>query len=74
MLIGSEPIHWTEGRAFVFDDTCPHEAFNHTDEALIILRMQFERPLLQPGKQIARCFLSGIHRFATPPPAELMIV
>lgn len=63
MLVGPEMVRWSEGRALIFDDIWPHEASNHSESVLILLQMQFERPLLQPGKQIARWFLRGLRRF-----------
>lgn len=36
---------WREGRCLVFDDTHEHEAWNDTDEARVVLFIDFARPL-----------------------------
>jgi aspartyl/asparaginyl beta-hydroxylase (cupin superfamily) len=48
---------WKEGECLVFDDTYYHEVWNDTDEDRVILLVQFERPLRQPGKALAAGFL-----------------
>ena len=53
---------WYEGKCFVFDDTYYHEVWNDTDEDRVILLIQFERPLRQPGKAIADGFMWLIRR------------
>ncbi|MCF8710219.1 aspartyl/asparaginyl beta-hydroxylase domain-containing protein [Rhizorhapis sp. SPR117] len=64
MELDRRTVRWRDGATLVFDDTWPHEVWNDTDEARIILLIQFERPLRQPGRAIARTFLSAIRRSA----------
>ena len=54
--------HWHEGHCFIFDDTYYHEVWNKTDEDRVILLIQFERPLRQPGKAVADSFMWLIRR------------
>ncbi len=60
MTIADETVGWREGEMLVFDDTWPHKVWNDTDEPRIVLLVQFERPLRQPGRAIARAFLKAI--------------
>jgi ornithine lipid ester-linked acyl 2-hydroxylase len=62
MNVGPETVEWAEGETLVFDDTWQHEVWNDTPATRIVLLVQFERPLRQPGKAIARAFLAGIRR------------
>lgn len=64
MEVGARTVGWSEGEALVFDDTHPHEVWNDTDGTRIVLLVQFERPLRQPGRMVARAFLGGIRRSA----------
>ena len=57
MLVGDRFVRWTEGETLVFDDTHTHEVWNDTDRTRIVLLIQFERPLRQPGRMIAWLFL-----------------
>lgn len=62
MSLGDENYHWHEGECFIFDDTYYHEVWNETDEDRVILLIHFERPLRQPGKAVAECFMWIIRR------------
>ncbi|HLZ79367.1 MAG TPA: aspartyl/asparaginyl beta-hydroxylase domain-containing protein [Sphingomonas sp.] len=64
MEVGGETLGWAEGEALLFDDTWPHEVWNDTDSVRIVLLVQFERPLRQPGRLVAGSFLGGIRRSA----------
>ena len=64
MTVGDETVGWAEGETLVFDDTWPHEVWNDTGGVRIVLLVQFERPLRQPGRLVAGAFLSGIRRSA----------
>ncbi|WP_206240044.1 aspartyl/asparaginyl beta-hydroxylase domain-containing protein [Novosphingobium terrae] len=64
MNLNGEDQHWREGETLFFDDTYPHEVWNETGGTRIVLLIQFERPLRQPGRAIARAFLDGIKRSA----------
>lgn len=62
MNVADETVRWREGETLVFDDTYPHEVWNDTAGTRIVLLVQFERPLRQPGRALARAFLGGIRR------------
>jgi beta-hydroxylase len=64
MNVGPDTVGWAEGETLVFDDTYEHEVWNDTDNTRIVLLVQFERPLRQPGRLIADLFLGGIRRSA----------
>jgi ornithine lipid ester-linked acyl 2-hydroxylase len=64
MRVGPQTVGWAEGETLLFDDTWPHEVWNETDGTRIVLLVQFERPLSQPGKAVAHAFLGGIRRSA----------
>ena len=62
MRVGTEMVGWAEGETLVFDDTYRHEVWNDTPATRIVLLVQFERPLAQPGRAVARAFLGGVRR------------
>ncbi|MBS47110.1 MAG: aspartyl/asparaginyl beta-hydroxylase domain-containing protein [Sphingobium sp.] len=64
MTVGTQTLGWREGETLVFDDTWHHEVWNGTNGTRIVLLVQFERPLAQPGRAIAQAFLAGIRRSA----------
>ncbi|RZM26456.1 MAG: aspartyl/asparaginyl beta-hydroxylase domain-containing protein, partial [Sphingomonas sp.] len=64
MRVHDRVVRWAEGETLVFDDTYPHEVWNDTDETRVVLLVQFERPLRNPGKWIADLFLGIVRRSA----------
>jgi tetratricopeptide (TPR) repeat protein len=42
--VGSETREWVRGKAWVFDDTIEHEAWNDSNETRVILLFEIERP------------------------------
>ncbi len=60
--VDDKDYQWHEGHCFIFDDTYYHEVWNETDEDRVILLIQFERPLRQPGKAVADSFMWVIRR------------
>jgi beta-hydroxylase len=62
MQVGDRVVGWAEGETLVFDDTYPHEVWNGASGTRIVLLVQFERPLRQPGRIIARAFLGAVRR------------
>ena len=44
--VGNEKRQWKEGKAWVFDDTINHEAWNDSDELRVILMIDIWNPLL----------------------------
>jgi len=47
--IGSEPRHWQEGSALIFDDAYEHEAWNATGHPREVLFVDFAKPLRFPA-------------------------
>ena len=64
MRVDDRTVRWAEGETLVFDDTYDHEVWNDTDGTRVVLLVQFERPLRQPGKWIADTFLGIVRRSA----------
>ncbi len=62
MTVDDQDLRWREGETLFFDDTYPHDVRNDTTELRIVLLVQFERPLRQPGRALAKAFLGGIRR------------
>ena len=64
MRVDRRIVRWSEGETLVFDDTYDHEVWNETQGTRVVLLLQFERPLRNPGKWIADLFLSVVRRSA----------
>ncbi|SEI94917.1 beta-hydroxylase [Sphingomonas sp. OV641] len=64
MRVDRRVVRWSEGETLVFDDTYDHEVWNETDGTRVVLLIQFERPLRNPGKWIADMFLGIVRRSA----------
>lgn len=52
MRIGTQGWTWQEGKALVFDDTAQHEAWNHTDDARVLLFVDILRPMRFPANLV----------------------
>jgi aspartate beta-hydroxylase len=50
--VGGETREWVEGRAFAFDDTIEHEAWNNSDQPRIILILDVWNPHLTTDEQL----------------------
>lgn len=64
MRVGDRMVRWAEGETLVFDDTYDHEVWNDTANTRVVLLIQFERPLRNPGRAIAEFFLGFVKRSA----------
>ena len=64
MRVGDRIVRWAEGETLVFDDTYSHEVWNDTEGTRVVLLIQFERPLRNPGKWFADLFLGVVRRSA----------
>ncbi|MBW4331277.1 aspartyl/asparaginyl beta-hydroxylase domain-containing protein [Stakelama sp. CBK3Z-3] len=64
MRIGDRVLRWAEGETLIFDDTYDHEVWNDTSGTRVVLLIQFERPLRQPGRWIADTFLKIVRSSA----------
>lgn len=62
MRVHDRIVRWSEGQTLVFDDTYQHEVWNDTEGTRVVLLIQFERPLRNPGKWIADTFLRIVRR------------
>ncbi len=60
LWVNGKILNWAEGKSFVFDDTYPHDVRNDTNEERVVLLLQVERPLRQPGRALAKTFLAAI--------------
>jgi len=49
--VGNETRRWVEGRAWAFDDTMEHEAWNRTTATRVILLFEVWRPELTPRER-----------------------
>jgi aspartyl/asparaginyl beta-hydroxylase (cupin superfamily) len=64
MRVDDRIVRWAEGETLIFDDTYQHEVWNDTTGTRVVLLVQFERPLRNPGKWIADRFLRVVRRSA----------
>jgi aspartyl/asparaginyl beta-hydroxylase (cupin superfamily) len=67
--VGSETREWIPGRAWVFDDTIEHEAWNRSDAPRAILIFDIWNPLLTaPERDVVRAAteLVGTYYASTP--------
>lgn len=66
MRVHDRIVRWAEGETLVFDDTYRHAVWNDTSGTRVVLLLQFERPLRNPGKWIADLVLGAVRRSAVP--------
>jgi beta-hydroxylase len=48
LRVGTETVHWHEGKSVIFDDTFEHEVWNDSDGIRVVLFVDFARPLPAP--------------------------
>ncbi|MEO1693053.1 MAG: aspartyl/asparaginyl beta-hydroxylase domain-containing protein [Cyanobacteria bacterium J06631_6] len=58
--VDREIRHWEEGKAIVFDDSYPHEAWNKTDEIRVVLFLDIVRPMSFPGSVVNHLLINLI--------------
>lgn len=62
--VGSQTRIWQKGKAWVFDDTINHEAWNNSDQPRIILIFDIWNPLLTTvERDLVRAFTVGLGRY-----------
>jgi aspartyl/asparaginyl beta-hydroxylase (cupin superfamily) len=62
--VGSQTHPWSKGRAWVFDDTIEHEAWNDSDQVRIILIFDVWNPLLSAAERdLVSALTVGIGRY-----------
>lgn len=59
MRVGSDIVHWEEGRALIFDDAYEHEVWNDTDRLRVVLFVDFAKPLRFPANVLNRLLLAA---------------
>ncbi len=59
MRVGSDIVHWEEGKALIFDDAYEHEVWNDTDQLRVVLFVDFARPLGFPANLVNRLLLAA---------------
>jgi aspartate beta-hydroxylase len=57
--VGNEVRQWVPGKAWVFDDTIEHEAWNDSDELRVVLIFDIWNPLLSP---VERAMVSAMSK------------
>ena len=62
MDVDGHEVVWRVGEAAVLDDTYPHEVWNETDETRVLLLIQFQRPMRQPGRLLAAVVIWVVRR------------
>jgi aspartate beta-hydroxylase len=62
--VGSQVRAWQKGKAWVFDDTIDHEAWNESDQIRIVLIFDIWNPLLTAAERdLVRGFTMGLGRY-----------
>jgi aspartyl/asparaginyl beta-hydroxylase (cupin superfamily) len=62
--VGSEVRKWEKGKAWVFDDTLDHEAWNDSDQTRIILIFDIWNPLLTTAeRELVRALTIGVGHY-----------
>jgi tetratricopeptide (TPR) repeat protein len=62
--VGNETRDWRYAKAWVFDDTIDHEAWNDSDEVRVILMIDVWNPFLSPAERdLVTGLLNGIREY-----------
>lgn len=62
--VGNETREWREGKAWVFDDTLNHEAWNDSDERRVIVMIDVWNPLLTAAeRELVSALLNGMRDY-----------
>jgi aspartate beta-hydroxylase len=63
--VGNEVREWQEGRAWVFDDSIDHEAWNDSDRTRVILLFDIDRPELDDEeRRLVNAMFEGIDAYS----------
>ncbi len=63
--VGNETREWVPGKAWVFDDTIEHEAWNNSDKLRVVLIFDIWNPLLtSPERAMISAMTAGMNAFA----------
>jgi aspartyl/asparaginyl beta-hydroxylase (cupin superfamily)/Flp pilus assembly protein TadD len=62
--VGAETRQWEPGKAFVFDDTIEHEAWNDSGEARAVLIFDIWNPYVTPAeREMVSALTTGVEQF-----------
>ena len=62
--VGNDVREWVEGKAWLFDDTIEHEAWNDSDQTRVILLLDIWRPeLTAEERQLVTSLFTGIDAY-----------
>lgn len=62
--VGNDVREWQEGKAWVFDDTINHEAWNDSDDLRVILMIDIWNPNLSaPERELTAELLNGVNDY-----------
>lgn len=62
--VGNETRDWREGKAWVFDDTMNHEAWNDSDQYRVILMVDIWNPYLTSAeRELVGTLLNGVREY-----------
>jgi aspartyl/asparaginyl beta-hydroxylase (cupin superfamily) len=62
--VGAQTREWVEGKAFVFDDTIEHQAWNDSDAPRAVMIIDLWSPFLSDGeRELIRALTSSIDKF-----------
>jgi aspartyl/asparaginyl beta-hydroxylase (cupin superfamily) len=65
LRVGNETREWVPGKAWVFDDTIKHEAWNDSDALRVVLIFDVWRPHLTPAeREMITAMTEGLNAFA----------
>jgi len=68
--VGNETRPWVEGKAWVFDDTIEHEAWNPSDQTRVILLFEIWRPeLTEDERRLVTAMFEAIDAYGGGAPA-----
>ena len=63
--VGNEVREWVPGKAWVFDDTIEHEAWNDSDKLRVVLIFDIWHPQLSAAERdLVRAFFGGLNAFS----------
>src|SRR5262249_45664033 len=62
--VGNDTRQWVPGRAWVFDDTIEHEAWNNSDKLRVVLIFDVWHPhLTPPERSMITALMAGVNAF-----------
>ena len=62
--VGNQTREWVPGKAWVFDDTIEHEAWNESDKLRVVLIFDIWHPHLTPAeRELVTALISGLNAF-----------